>query len=296
MSPRAPTIPEASPAATTPGTRYFSIAGIDFKPFESGFTYDSNFGDLHTAMGGGFTASVVLPHGARVTELVVYATHPDADNTIVRLVCHRSSLGDTGFLPVATVNTNALPPSPLVQTYTVPIAAAAVGAVVDERASAYFVIVNAPADIAHLLWGVRIGYVTPDAGRFFPINPVRAYDSRAAAPEPGLLGPNASRLILVKDSRANGTGAVLSSDVVPVGATAIACNLTVTGTTGPNFLALTPGDAGSFTASAINWSSAEQSLANGLIVKVDTNRFVRVWCGDQTGSTHVLLDVSGYWL
>ncbi len=153
-----------------------------------------------------------------------------------------------------------------------------------------------PADTAHLLWGVRIGYVTPDAGRFFPINPVRAYDSRAAAPEPGLLGPNASRLILVKDSRANGTGAVLASDVVPVGATAIACNLTVTGTTGPNFLALTPGDAGSFTASAINWSGADQSLANGLIVKVDTNRFVRVWCGDQTGSTHVLLDVSGYWL
>ena len=153
-----------------------------------------------------------------------------------------------------------------------------------------------PADTAHLLWGVRIGYVTPDAGRFFPINPVRAYDSRAAAPEPGLLGPNASRLILVKDSRANGTGAVLASDVVPVGATAIACNLTVTGTTGPNFLALTPGDAASFTASAINWSGAEQSVANGLIVKVDTNRFVRVWCGDQTGSTHVLLDVSGYWL
>ena len=100
----------------------------------------------------------------------------------------------------------------------------------------------------------------------------------------------------MKDSRANGTGAVLTSDVVPVGATAIACNLTVTGTTGPNFLALTPGDAASFTASAINWSGADESLANGLIVKLDANRFVRVWCGDQTGSTHVLLDVSGYWL
>ena len=76
----------------------------------------------------------------------------------------------------------------------------------------------------------------------------------------------------------------------------IACNLTVTGTTGPNFLALTPGDAGSFTASAINWSGADQSIANGLIAKLDANRFVRVWCGDQTGSTHVLLDVNGYWL
>jgi hypothetical protein len=143
---------------------------------------------------------------------------------------------------------------------------------------------------------VRIGYVTADAGRFFPIDPIRAYDSRATLPEPGMLGPNSNRLILVKDSRANGSGAVIATDVVPVAATAIACNLTVTGTTGPNFLALTPGDAATFTASAINWSGADQSVANGLIVKLDANRFVRVWCGDQSGSTHVLLDINGYWL
>ncbi len=289
-------VPEAIPAPTTPGTRYVSIAGIDFKPFQPVPDYNSVVGDLRTVSGGGFTASVVLPHGARITEMVVYATHPDADNTLIRLVCQRSSLGDTGFLPVAQVNTNALPPSPLVQTYTAPVAAAAAGAIVDERAAAYFVIVNAPMDATHLLWGVRIGYVTADAGRFFPINPVRVYDSRATAPDPGLLDPNSSRLVLVKDSRANGSGAVIASDVVPVGATAIACNLTVTGTTGPNFLALTPGDAGTFTTSAINWSGADQSIANGLIAKLDANRFVRVWCGDQTGSTHVLLDVNGYWL
>ena len=140
------TIPEADPAPTTPGTRYISLAGIDFKPFAVvAPTYDSDFGDLRTASGGGFTAPVVLPHGARITEMVVYATRPDADNTIVRLVCHRSSLGDTGFLPVAPGEHELRPsPSPLVQTYTVAVAAAAVGAVVDERASAYFVIVNAP--------------------------------------------------------------------------------------------------------------------------------------------------------
>ena len=190
-----------------------------------------------------------------------------------------------------------LPPSPLVQTYTVPVAAATIGAVVDEGAAAYFVVVNAPIDATHLLWGVRIGYVTADAGRFFPIDPVRVYDSRRDAPR---AGPARAELqsssILVKDSRANGSGAVITSDVVPVAARAIACNLTVTGTTGPNFLALTPGDAGSFTASAINWSGADQSIANGLIAKLDANRFVKVWCGDQTGSTHVLLDVNGYWL
>jgi hypothetical protein len=292
--------PEIAPAPTTTGTRYVSLAGVDFKPYLSDAdtpVYSTSNGELRTTAGGGFTAPVALPHGARVTEMVVYATSPSTENALVRLVCHRTSLADTGaFVVVASVNTSAVPPAAPVRIHTASVAAATNGAVVDEGSSAYFVIVNASTNPAHLLWGVRIGYVTADAGRFFPINPVRAYDSRAAAPEPGLLGPNSSRLVLVKDSRANGSGAVITPDVVPVGATAIACNLTITGTTGPNFLALTPGDAASFTASAINWSGADQSLANGLIAKLDANRFVRVWCGDQTGSTHVLLDVNGYWL
>jgi hypothetical protein len=278
-----------------------SLAGIDFKPFEQTAltppTYDSDFGELSTGSGGGFTAPVALPHGARITEMIVYATRPNAQNTTVRLVCHRSSLaGGDAFVQVGSVNTNALPTPPVVRAYTLPIAATAIGAVVDESASSYFVIVQAPPDLTHLLWGVRIGYVTADAGRFFPINPVRVYDSRATLPEPGMLDPNSSRVILVKDSRANASGAVLAANVVPVAATAIACNLTVSGTTGPNFLALTPGDAASFTTSAINWSGADQSLANGLIAKLDLNRSVKVWCGDQSGSTHVLLDVNGYWL
>ncbi|HWM21143.1 MAG TPA: twin-arginine translocation signal domain-containing protein [Ilumatobacteraceae bacterium] len=291
-------VPEVVPAPTTPGTRYVSVAGIDFKPFRAADAaeYDSLIGELTTSSVGGFTAPVSLPHGARITEMVVYAVRPAAGSSIVRLVCHRSSLADANaFVIVASVNTSALAASPQVRTYTVPIGAATNGAVVDETAAAYFVILHSLGGDPHEVWGVRIGYVTADAGRFFPIDPIRAYDSRAALPEPGLLEPNASRTILVKDSRANASGAVLTPDVVPVAARAIACNLTVTGTTGPNFLALTPGDAGSFTASAINWSGADQSVANGLIVKLDGNRFVKVWCGDQTGSTHVILDVNGYW-
>ena len=39
--------PEANPAPSTPGTRYVSLAGIDFKPFsiEAPVTYHSDFGD-----------------------------------------------------------------------------------------------------------------------------------------------------------------------------------------------------------------------------------------------------------
>jgi hypothetical protein len=295
-------VPEIAPAPTTPGTRYVSLAGIDFKPT----SYDpvdppvtpphsSPAGELKSEGDLGFSAAVALPHGARITEMVVYATRPDAGSTVVRLVCHRSSLAtNSAIVVVAQVATNSLPPVPLVRAHTVAVSPGTNGAVVDEGSAAYFVLVNAIA--LHPVWGVRIGYVTADAGRFFPIDPIRAYDSRAALPDPGMLGPNTSRVILVKDSRANASGAVIVPDVVPVGARAIACNLTVTGTTGPNFLALTPGDAASFTASAINWSGADQSVANGLIAKLDANRFVKVWCGDQSGSTHVLLDVNGYWI
>ena len=165
--------------------------------------------------------------------MVVYATHPDADSIVVRLVCHRSSVASTSAVFSRRIDSTPMrsPPSPArPDLQSVAVSPATIGAVVDEGAAAYFVVAYMPADAAHLLWGVRIGYVTADAGRFFPIDPVRAYDSRAALPEPGLLGPNSSRVILVKDSRANGSGAVLAADVVPVGATAIACNLTVTGT------------------------------------------------------------------
>jgi hypothetical protein len=291
-------VPEIAPAPSTPGTRYVSLAGSDFKPISNSATYSSPTAfELSSATVSTYTAPVELPHGARITEMVMYTTRPDTDNIVVRLVCHRSSVASTSAVfNVASLDSIAIPPSALVRMQSVAVAPATIGAVVDEGVAAYFVVAFMPTDTLHVLWGVRIGYVTADAGRFFPINPVRAYDSRAAAPEPGLLGPNASRLILTKDGRANGSGAVITPDVVPVGATAIACNLTVTGTTGPNFLALTPGDAGSFTASAINWSGPDQSIANGLIVKLDANRFVKVWCGDQTGSTHVLLDINGYWI
>ncbi|MGH9133672.1 MAG: hypothetical protein ACRDZZ_07030 [Ilumatobacteraceae bacterium] len=288
---------EIAPAPTTPGTRYVSLAGIDFKPTVHVEGYDSDFGELFTENTAGFTAPVPLPHGARITEMVAYATRPTSPSTVVRLVCHRSSVASaSSFVVVAQLSTGSLAASPLVQMHKVTVPSGANGAVVDEDAAAYFVLVNPPGDLSHLLWGVRIGYVTADAGRFFPIDPIRAYDSRAALPQPGLLGPNSNRAILTKDSRANGSGAVVAADVVPAGASAIACNLTITGTTGPNFIALTPGDAASFTASAINWTGPDQSVANGLIAKLDANRFVKVWCGDQTGATHVILDVNGYWL
>lgn len=130
---------------------------------------------------------------------------------------------------------------------------------------------------------------------FVPIAPVRAFDSRVSGfPGFGILPRLTSRVIPVKDGRST-AGAITAPDVIPVGATAIAYNLTVASATGPNFLAVTPGDAGSFTASAINFNG-QADVANAGIVPIDATRSIKVWNGDQAGSTHFIVDLTGYFI
>lgn len=133
------------------------------------------------------------------------------------------------------------------------------------------------------------------AGALHAIDPVRVFDSRLAAiPNSGIFGPGSNRTISVKDGF-DLAGVVSDADVVPAGATAIVFNLTVTGTTGPNFISVVPGSAATFATSSINFD-AGQTLANGLTVGLDDNRQVKVFAGAGSGSTHVLIDVSGYHL
>lgn len=158
-------------------------------------------------------------------------------------------------------------------------------------------ITNAAAG-AHVLCGVEIRYQVPattETGTVFhPISPIRAYDSRNPAyPNPGVLAPNASRVISIKDGH-DAAGAVNALDAVPVGATAITYNITIGAPTGPNFVAVTPGDAASFLASAVNFNGTAD-IANAATVAVDANRQIKVWGGDQAGSAHIIIDVTGYY-
>ncbi len=70
-------------------------------------------------------------------------------------------------------------------------------------------------------------------------------------------------------------------DAVPVGATAITYNITIGAPTGPNFVAVTPGDAASFLASAVNFNGTAD-IANAATVAIDANRQIKVWGGDQS--------------
>lgn len=141
---------------------------------------------------------------------------------------------------------------------------------------------------------LQLGSITTDT-KFVEIEPARAFDSRQPAyTGSGLFSPNSSRVIFIGNGH-NGSGAVIRPDIVPAGATAVAYNITVTGATGPNFVAVTPGNVGSFTTSAINFNGTTD-VANAGIVSIDSARQIRIWNGDQTGSTGVIVDITGYFV
>lgn len=138
---------------------------------------------------------------------------------------------------------------------------------------------------------------SPTSGSFHAIDPQRSYDSRQPAyTVRGQLAPNTNRVISVADGHDTNGGAVTLADVVPVGATAVQINVTAANMTAPNFLSVTAGDKTSTNTSLLNWSPGDIQIANSITVPIDADRQIRVYCGNQTGSTDVIIDVFGYYL
>lgn len=132
------------------------------------------------------------------------------------------------------------------------------------------------------------------AAQFHATAPIRAYDSRAPLPAAAILSAGSSRAVSIADARDIVTGVVTSANVVPIGATAITFNLTVTNTTANGFLAVTAGDATAYMASTINWTAAKTTIANGGVVPVSAAREIKVWSGGG-GSADFIVDVTGYY-
>lgn len=130
---------------------------------------------------------------------------------------------------------------------------------------------------------------------FTPIEPTRVYDSRVPNPLPGAVGAGDRRRLSVRAGRNLTNGAVIDRNLVPAEATAVAYNVTITGTTGSGFLTVAPGDAAAAKASSINWTDAGQTIANAGIVKVDGDGAVTVFVGGPGGATEFIIDVTGYY-
>ena len=162
------------------------------------------------------------------------------------------------------------------------------------------------------------GSTTPPDEYFFSMNPTRVYDSRWTGAQSGIgsaylgqLARNTGRTVQITRGRNEG-GAVTNSSFLPPAqgtfeaarVTAVAFNLTATGGTGVNYLSISPGDATSRPATSTINFSANQNIANSGITRVswDTSSRsgtgdyeIKVWCGDDVGSTHFVVDITGFW-
>jgi hypothetical protein len=80
--------------------------------------------------------------------------------------------------------------------------------------------------------------------------------------------------------------------VPPDGVEAVALNVTVTGTSAPSFLTVSPDGAARPEASNLNWDAAGVTKANAVVVKVGSGGMVDLY--NLAGSTHAIIDVAGW--
>lgn len=119
---------------------------------------------------------------------------------------------------------------------------------------------------------------------------MRAYDSR-----PGLVPTSVTKGKLAQNQVR--TVDLTVGGGLPAGARAALVNLTVTGTSdGSGFLKVFKPGSPVPSASAINWSSGGQNIANSATVTVSPTGGLTVRCGGTGASTDVIVDVAGYYL
>ena len=73
-------------------------------------------------------------------------------------------------------------------------------------------------------------------------------------------------------------------------------NLTAATRPSANYLAVAAGRRASTATSLLNWNLGVTQIANSITVQLDADRKIKVFCGDQAGSTHFIVDVFGYYI
>ena len=115
---------------------------------------------------------------------------------------------------------------------------------------------------------------------FFSLPPCRVVDTRAA--DAPALTANVSR-----------TFAIGGRCGIPLGARAVSLNVTVTQPATPGNLRLFAAGTAAPTASALNYA-AGQIRGNNAIIPLSAGGELAVLCGQASGTTHVIVDLNGY--
>ena len=131
------------------------------------------------------------------------------------------------------------------------------------------------------------------AGAFHAVTPGRVYDSRF---DGGPLTAGFNRTVSVANRYNIDTYALAQSNFVPANAKAITANVTIVALAGSGYVAANPGGTTTVTAATVNWSAAGQVLNNGVTLTLNASRQLTLICGGPGASTHVIIDVTGYYL
>ena len=165
----------------------------------------------------------------------------------------------------------------------------------DTRANGVTVPLNAAGDVsitykasggsAHVLLDVTGYFRTATNGTtFYDRAPVRVLDSRFNTGLSGTFKPNIPRTLSI--AGANG---------IPAAARAITGNLTVVGQTRAGYLSITPSPTANPTTSTLNFPLGD-IRANGVTVPLNGSGDLSIVYKASGGTTHVILDVTGYFL
>jgi hypothetical protein len=133
---------------------------------------------------------------------------------------------------------------------------------------------------------------TGTAGSLHLVEPTRVYDSRWPG---GMRHTGGGRGVFTNFGRNLTTGVVEGPQLVPLGARGLSFTVTATETIGGGFIAVTRLGAPTYKASCLNWTSSGQSIANTTMCELHEAQQpgLRIW---NVGSTHVIIDVLGYYL
>jgi hypothetical protein len=129
---------------------------------------------------------------------------------------------------------------------------------------------------------------TPTSGPlvagYYTLTPCRVADTRDPA------GPYGGPALAAGATRAF---VMAGPCAIPAEADAVAVNVTVTQPTAPGYLTLYPLGVARPLASTINYGPG-QTRANNAIVQLGSGDSIAVSCGQSSGSTHLIIDVVGY--
>lgn len=121
---------------------------------------------------------------------------------------------------------------------------------------------------------------------FYTVAPCRVADTRDA------VGPFGGPALQANTVR---SFTIAGRCDVPANATAVALNLTVASPTEPGYLTVFPAGEGLPVASTLNYRMS-QVRANNTIIPVGSGGSISVFCGQGSGTTDFLFDVTGFFI